>query len=145
MSNRKIKLSSNATFFYKYFIPLFFGLSFVIFGLSIPIDFLNLELSVRVSLSFFSFVFCLFMIPLINLHFVSYNDRMTIIKGFKKEQRITNKQILKVKRFMFYFYRIIYKVQGKTKKVIFLPHIFGVFVRFGGKPKSIAKYELLIK
>ncbi len=145
MSNRKSKLSSNLTFFYKYLIPSFFGVSLIIFGLSIPIDFLNLEISVRILLFLFSFVFCLFMIPLINLHFVFYNERKTIIRGFKKEKSINNNQILKVKRFMFYFYRIFYNDQGKTKTILFMPHISGVFMRFGGKPKSITKYELFIK
>ena len=145
MSNRNIKLSSNSTYFYKYLIPSFFGSSLIIFSLSIPIDFLNLEISARILLSLFSFIFCLFMIPLINLHFVFYNDRITILKGFKREKKINNDQILKVKRFMFYFYRIFYIDQGKTKTIIFMPHIFGAFMRFGGKPKSITKYELLIK
>ncbi len=58
---------------------------------------------------------------------------------------MANKNVLKVKRFMFYFYRVFYNENGNTKKAIFMPHIIGVFLRFWGKPKSIKRYELNIK
>lgn len=142
MDKKDLKLSSNVTFAYKYIIPAFFMLAFVFFLASIFFNFLNIEMPARIVLSFFSFIFCLFMIPLVKLHFIYYNERYTIIKGTKFIKKIPNKDVIKVRRFLFYFYRLFYKEDGETKNAIFLPHIIGVFLRFWGKPKSIKRYEL---
>jgi|GEM_PF-5060531 len=145
MDRNDIKLSSNVTFAYKYIIPTFFFLGFIILIASLFVNFLNIELSAKIVLSFFSFIFCLFMIPLIKLDFVSYNENYTMIKGFNYEKKVLNKNVVKVKRFMFYFYKLFYNERGETKKVIFLPHISGVLLRLWGKPKSIKKYETNLK
>lgn len=145
MDRNDIKLSSNVTFAYKYIIPAFFFLGFMILITSLFVNFLNIELSAKIVLSFFSFIFCLFMIPLIKLNFVSYNENYTTIKGFNYEKKVLNKNVVKVKRFMFYFYKLFYNEGGETKKVIFLPHISGVLLRLWGKPKSIKQYEINLK
>jgi hypothetical protein len=85
------------------------------------------------------------MIPLIKLHFIYYNENHTIIKGLRYEKKVFNKNIIKVKRFMFYFYRLFYNEGNEIKKVIFLPHISGVLLRLWGKPKSIKQYEIILK
>lgn len=144
MNTYIIKLSSNVTFVYKYIIPAFFFLATIIVICSFFYNFLNIDLFSRIFIAILLFVFCLFMIPLINLHFISYNENLTIIKGFKETKSVSNKDVIKVKRFMFYFYRVFYFENDKVKKSIFMPHTIGVFFRFWGKPKSIKKYELNI-
>lgn len=57
---------------------------------------------------------------------------------------IRNNDVVKVKRFMIYFYRLFYMEGDKLHKALFLPHILGVFVGVFGRPKSIKKYELHI-
>ncbi len=126
MNKKNIKLSSNVTFAYKYILPVFFMLAFIFLLVSVFINFLNVEMPVRIVLSFFAFIFCLFMIPLVKLHFIYYNESDTIIKGTKSDKKILNKDIVEVKRFMFYFYRLFYKEDGEIKKAIFLPHIYTI-------------------
>lgn len=146
MDNKDIKLSSNLTFVYKYIITTFVYLTSIVLicSLFFDFDFLNIYMTARVFLSFFSLIFCLTVIPLTRLHFISYNENCTEIKGFRSEKNVSNKDVVVVKRFMFYFYRIFYKENGSVKKAIFMPHIIGVFCNFLGKPKSIKRYELHI-
>jgi len=143
MDKKDIKLSSKVTFVYKYIIPTFFYLTSVILICSLFFNFLNIYMTARVILSFSSLVFCLFTIPLIRLHFISYNESHTIIKGFRIRKEVSNKNVVVVKRFMFYFYRVSYKENGIIKKAIFMPHIIAIY-KFFGKPKSIKRYELNI-
>lgn len=145
MNKKYIKLSSNMTFAYKYIITTFFFLAFIILFASIFVNILNVELPVRVILSFFAFIFCLFMIPLVKLHFIYYNDNHTVIKGVRYSKKVVNRDIVKVKRFMFYFYRLFYKEDGEIHKVIFLPNIMHTLLKFWGKPKCIKEYELSLK
>lgn len=145
MKNNKMKLSSNLTFIYKYIIPYIFFCIFGVLLISVFIKILNIDLPIRILLSFFAFLFCLFMIPLVRLRFISYDEKDTFIKGFKENVTVSNTSVIKVKRFLFYFYRLFYKTNGKIEKVIFLPHIVGVFIRFLGKPRSIKAYESYIK
>lgn len=145
MKIKNNKLSSNVTFVYKYMIPLFFLVCFLILFTSLFVNGLNIELPARIVLCFFAFLFCLFMIPLIKLQFISYNEHYTTIIGFKSKKKVYNKDVVKVKRYLFYFYRLFFKEDGEIKKVMFLPHIIGVFLRFFGKPKSIKEYEQYLK
>ena len=147
MDKKNIKLSSNVSFVYKYLIPAMFFSIFLFLFISIFVDVINVKMPVRVVLCFFSSIFCLLMIPLIRLHFIYYNENHTIIKGLHYEKKVFNKNVIKVKRFMFYFYRLFYKDNegGEIKKVIFLPHISGVLLRLWGKPKSIKQYEIILK
>ena len=141
MNKKEIKLTSNATFAYKYLFPIMFFSIFLILLFSIFVNIFNIELPVRIVLTFFSFIFCLLMLPLIKLHFIYYNESYTIIIRAKIKKKIANRDVVKVKRFMFYFYRLFYNERGVIRKAIFSPHIMGVFISFWGKPKSIKKYE----
>jgi len=146
MDKKDIKLSSNLTFIYKYIITTFFYLTSIVLICSLFFDFnfLNIYMAARVLLSFFSLIFCLTVIPLTRLHFISYNESYTVIKGCRSKKKVSNKDIVVVKRFMFYFYRVFYKENGSVKKAIFMPNIIDVFCKFWSKPKSIKKYELNI-
>ena len=145
MDNKDIKLSSNLTFVYKYIITTFVYLTSIVLicSLFFDFDFLNIYMSARVFLSFFSLIFCLTVIPLTRLHFISYNDSYTVIKGYRSKKNVSNNDIVAVKRFMFYFYRVSYKENGIVKKAIFMPHIIAIY-KFWSKPKSIKRYELNI-
>jgi len=145
MDNKDIKLSSNVTFVYKYIITTFLYLISItlICSLFFDFDFLNMHMTARVFFSFFSLIFCLTVIPLTRLHFISYNESYTVIIGCRSKKKVSNKDIVGVKRFMFYFYRVFYKENGTVKKAIFMPHILAIY-KFWGKPKSIIKYELNI-
>lgn len=144
MNKINIKLSSNVTFVYKYLIPIMFFSVFLVLIISLFVNILGIELGARIVLTFISFLFCLFMLPLLKLNFISYNEAYTLIKSYKQTKKVPNKNVIKVKRFMFYFYRLFYTEKNEIKKALFLPHIIGVFIRFWGKPKSIKKYEINI-
>ena len=146
MDKKDIKLSSNLTFIYKYIITTFFYLTSIVLICSLFFDFnfLNIYMAARVLLSFFSLIFCLTVIPLTRLHFISYNESYTVIKGCRSKKKVSNKDVIVVKRFMFYFYRVFYKENGSVKKAIFMPNIIDVFCKFWSKPKSIKRYELNI-
>lgn len=145
MDNKDIKLSSNLTFVYKYIITTFFYLISIVLicSLFFDFDFLNMHMTARVFLSFFMLIYCLILIPLTRLHFIYYNESHTEIKGCRSKKKVSNRDVIAVKRFMFYFYRVFYKENGILKKAIFMPHIIAIY-RFWGKPKSIKKYELNI-
>ena len=139
------KISSNVTFVYKYIIPSLVIMITLVLLSSFFVDFLKLEVAARVFLLFFAFIFCLLMIPLIRLHFIYYNNKFTFIKGLKVNKKISNRDVVKVKRFMVYFYRLFYLENEIIKKAIFMPHIQEMLVHFLGKPESIRKYESKIK
>lgn len=141
MGTKQIRLSSNLTFAYKYIIPTIFFLGFTFCIVSVFIDYLNIELGGRITLSFFTLIFSLLMIPLVQLQFIYFDNEYTIIEGKRQRHSIPNKNIVKVKRFIFYFYRLHYKKNGKIKKAIFLPQIPDVLICIWCKPKSIKKYE----
>ncbi len=145
MKNKFKKLSSRVSFFYKYVIPIIFISVFLILFSSLFYETINIDIGARVVLSFMSFIFCLTTIPLIQLKFIKYNRKTTVIKGLGYCYEVENKEVLKIRRFLIYFYQIAYRREGRKQTAMFMPHISGMFLSLFFKPKSIKEYESCIK
>lgn len=141
---KKKKLSSNITVIYKFIIPI--GLLVLMMGLNLALIFNTgfISKETLIPLDVFFCFFSLFLIPLIKLKKVEYDNKYLYVSNYYKQYRITNKNIKKVKRHLIYFYKITYYQNGIKKSMIFLPHINEVFFSFFSKPRSIKEFEKLI-
>lgn len=139
------RLSSRITFLYKYILPLLNICIIIVCCIGVIINMVNVEKMMPFLVGFIFFLIIqIILLPLLKLRDVFYNEEITIIQDCKKRKVFKNYEIKRIKRHFFYFY-IIEFLNDELKKVLFFPHISGVFLKFGFKPKSIKHYEELLK
>ena len=142
MTKRK-RLSSFLTFPYKYIVPL------------VPIEiaiFVNLIIDKDSNKGYFIplnlFFLIFFLIPFLqlkNLKKVEYNKSNLIISNFFKIETFQLKDVIEVKRWFFYFYKIYVKTNEGIRKIQFMPSINERIIRPFKKLDSIIKFEQKIK
>jgi hypothetical protein len=138
MTKRK-RLSSNLTLIYKYFVPLIpFGLAILV-NLTIDKD-ANHGYFIPLNL-FFLLFFLTAYLPLQDLKKVEYDRDNLIISNFIRSERFRLKDIIQIKRWMFFFFKISVQTKNETKKFKFLaPSRERIFRPFK-KLDTIADFE----
>lgn len=141
----KIRLSSKLTFIYKYLIPGVFTLLTIALLFNLFLNFFPQKntgdtLPMFCSILFITGIFHFFLLPLKHIH---YNKKWLFTKGFKSE-KISNRNVLGVKRHLFLFFKIKYFDENKNiLSIKFLPSInqslMGLIT-----PETIKQYRKLI-
>lgn len=138
MKNRK-RLSSNLTLFYKYLVPLIpIGLG-LLFNLTIDKD-ANQGYFIPVNL-FFLIFFLVAYLPLRDLKKVEYDKYNLIISNYIHSDIFRLKDVINIKRWMFFFYKISLKTDTETKRIKFLSPSKERILRPFIQPNSIIEFE----
>jgi len=139
-------LSSNVTIIYKFIFPITYLLFFVFFVIASFTFFPKEHFSLYISFGSFLFI-CLFLnMPLLYLKKIYYSETHIYIDNYKVVTKLDINQIVSIKSFLVYFYKLTYlNDKNKYKKVIFIPHISEKMAALMGMPKSIIKFIEKIK
>ena len=138
MTKRK-RLSSILTFPYKYIVPL------IPIGIAIIVNLIidkDTNKGYFIPLNIFFLVF--FLVPffqLKNLKKVEYDKSKLIVSNFLKVEIFKLNDVIEVKRWMFYFYKIYIKTNEGVRKIKFMPSINERIIRPFNKLDSIIKFE----
>jgi len=137
------RLSSILTFVYKIILPiLLLGililLNFVLKGKATKEDLLGINISYLIIMT-------IGYLPISNIKEVYFDSKKLYYSNYfiKKESELNS--IIKVKRWMFFFFRIFIENEGNIKKMKFLPREFGSLHYLFNKSESIIELERLIK
>jgi len=145
---KKIVLSSILTIIYKFVIPSILWL-FSIFIITGGFTFLPKEhLEFYYGFGGFMFVFSvLITILLIPLKKVAYDSEFLYYSNYKKQCKIPLKDSKKIRRWLFYFFKIDFiNNHGKSESIIFIPHISEMMNSLGIQtPKSITQFKTKIE
>jgi hypothetical protein len=142
MTKRK-RLSSILTLPYKYIVPL------IPIGIAISVN-LTIDKETNqgyfIPLNLFFLIFFLIVyLPLRDIKKVEYDNDNLIISNFIKKETFRLKNVIQVKRWMFYFYKIFVQVDNKTKKIKFLSPARERMIRPFGKLDSILEFERILE
>jgi hypothetical protein len=117
MTRRK-RLSSNLTLIYKYILPLIPIVLGLVVNLTIDKD-ANQGYFIPVNL-FFLLFFLVSYLPLRGLRKVEYDKDNLITSNFIRSEIFRLKDVILIKRWMFFFYKISVRTDTETKKIKFL-------------------------
>tara|TARA_R110002051_G_C8544299_1_gene471675 strand:+ start:90 stop:533 length:444 start_codon:yes stop_codon:yes gene_type:complete len=136
--NRK-RISSKLTVLYKFVLPVI--LICILTALNLAIK----EVASTTDLIVIN-VLCFFMLtigylPMSNIKKVHVDSKKIYCSNYISEKEYEIKTIFKVKRWLFFHYRIFVKTDGQIKKIKFLPLEFGSLNYLFIKPDSILKLE----
>ena len=141
---RNIKrLSSILTFTYKYIIPL------ILIGLAILI---NLTIDKETNQGYFIplnllllMFFLITYLPLKDIKKVEYDENYLITSNFISVDKFRLKDVIQVKRWMFYFYKVSVQKENKIKTIKFLAPARERMIRPFRKLDSIIAFEKKIQ
>ncbi len=117
MTKRK-RLSSNLTLIYKYILPLIPIVLGLLLNLTIDKD-TNQGYFIPLNL-FFLLFFLVAYLPLRGLRKVEYDKDNLITSNFIHSEIFQLKDVIQIKRWMFFFYKISVQTDTETKKIKFL-------------------------
>jgi len=137
------RLSSILTFPYKFIVPLIPVVLGIIVNLKIEKD-INQGYFIPLNLFFILFFFAVFL-PLKNLKKIEYDENNLLISNFINIEKISLKDVIQVKRWLFYFYKISVKSDNHIKKITILSPARERIIRPFGKLDSILEFEKNIK
>lgn len=142
-NNTSIKVSSNLTFFFKFILPTFFILIFFGFIVGSVFFFPTKHNTFYIAFSFFLLVIAILGVKLFSLKEVSYNTEVCI-NNYSNKKYVDFKDIIKVKRFLLYFYKLEYNSASEKKSILFIPNVFDIYMNFFN-PQSIIKFKEELK
>ena len=136
---KKKRLSSNLTLPYKFIVPLIpIGLAILV-NLTIDKD-SNQGYFIPLNL-FFLLFFLITYLPLWDLKKVEYDRDNLIISNFFNSERFRLKDVIQIKRWLFFFYKISVQNDTETKKIKFLSPASQRMFRPFKKLDSIIEFE----
>ena len=136
---KKKRLSSNLTLPYKFIVPLIpIGLA-ILFNLLIDKD-ANQGYFIPVNL-FFLLFFLVAYLPLRDLKKVEYDRENLIVSNFINSERFRLRDVIQIKRWLFFFYKISVRLDTEMKKIKFLSPASERMFRPFKKLDSIIKFE----
>jgi hypothetical protein len=138
MTKRK-RLSSNLTLIYKYILPLIPIILGLVVNLTIDRD-ANQGYFIPVNL-FFLLFFLVSYLPLRDLRKVEYDKDNLITTNFICSEIFRLKDVIQIKRWMFFFYRISVQTDTETKKIKFLSPAKERMFRPYNKLDTITEFE----
>jgi hypothetical protein len=137
------QLSSGLTFFYKFITPLVF-LGFLLF--------INFKIRGNASIEdlfAINFIYVIIMTPIIiltssDLKKVYYDKNNLFVSNFFTEQEYKIKSIVKVERWLIFYYKIYIEIGNRKIKVKFIPPQTGNIFSSFNCSKSIMEFKEII-
>lgn len=135
----KKRISTRLTLFYKLFLPI------ILIGFLIALNIAIKEVANKIDLVVINILGLVLMtigyLPMSNIKKVYINSSKIYCSNFLSEKEYEIKTIIKVKRWLIFHYRIFIEIDGRIKKIKFLPREFLSLSYLFHKPDSIKNLE----
>ena len=135
----KKRISTRLTLFYKLVLPI------ILIGFLIALNIAIKEVANKIDLVVINILGLVLMtigyLPMSNIKKVYINSSKIYCSNFLSEKEYEIKTIIKVKRWLIFHYRIFIEIDGRIKKIKFLPREFLSLSYLFQKPDSIKNLE----
>jgi hypothetical protein len=135
----KKRISTRLTLFYKLVLPI------ILIGFLIALNIAIKEVANKTDLVVIIILSLVMMtigyLPMSNIKKVYINSSKIYCSNFLSEKEYEIKTIIKVKRWLIFHYRIFIEIDGRIKKIKFLPREFLSLSYLFRKPDSIKNLE----
>jgi len=138
MNTNQNLLSSRATYFYRFVLPLLGGVALIIFFVIVLTNNIMLDFLIPLGV-FFAFLWGIVFFIGISVNYIYFNSEGFTIKN--KDIMIPLEEVVEIDRFFYNFY--VLKCRN-GKKYFFIPHISEVFQNPFSDPESIKRAKRLI-
>ena len=143
MAMERITLSSRVTVLYKLILPIFWiAVTLLIWVAAIALMGDPDAEALLVIGAIFTGFFVLFLLPPMFVNKVSYDDNYMYACNYRNTKKIPLDSVKKVRRWMFYFYRIDYRDDtGRDTNVLLLPSFTQRLEAMMGMPANLELFE----
>ena len=135
----KKRISTRLTLFYKLVLPI------ILIGFLIALNIAIKEAANKIDLVVINILGLVLVtigyLPMSNIKKVYINSSKIYCSNFLSEKEYEIKTIIKVKRWLIFHYRIFIEIDGRIKKIKFLPREFLSLSYLFQKPDSIKNLE----
>ena len=138
----RIVLSSRITLMYKLVLPIFFGLATLLVWVGAIALYDKPDGNAMIVVGLFFTGFMALMTPPMFINKVSYDDEYLHTYNYLKKKKIPLSNVIKVHRWMFYFYKISYTNEtGEKKGILLLPSFVQRLEAMMGMPANLEEFE----
>ena len=137
-----VVLSSRMTLVYKLVLPIFFGVVTLLVWMGAIALYNKPDGNAMIVVALFFTGFMGLMTPPMFINKVSYDDEYLYAYNYIKTKQIPLSKVMKVHRWMFYFYKISYiNEAGEKKGALLLPSFVQRLEAMMGMPENLEEFE----
>ena len=134
-------VSSSITYLYKKVIPSIYFLVVSLFWISLYTIIPEKYFDGMLILGFIFLFSLLALVPLIRLKKVYYDNDYTYISNYSTTIKVKHEELVSIKRYIFYFYKLSYRKNESIYSVIFITSLYEKMGVSLCVPKSIIKFK----